>query len=81
MSPSVSDSTIDELAEEVRRATNAENTTEAIKLALMHELERLQRQRSFEERNAEVMAMADALGATDPQFDLKRFSDEMWKGR
>ncbi|MBO0902787.1 type II toxin-antitoxin system VapB family antitoxin [Jiella sonneratiae] len=81
MSPTVSDPTVDELAEEVRRATNAENTTEAIKLALRHELERLRRRGSFEERNAAVMAMADALGASDPQFDLKSFSDAMWGGR
>ncbi|MCE7027982.1 type II toxin-antitoxin system VapB family antitoxin [Jiella avicenniae] len=81
MSPTINDPAVEALAEEVRRATNAESATEAIKLALRHELERLQRQRSFEERNAEVMAMADALGETDPQFDLKSFSDAMWAGR
>jgi len=34
--------------------------------------------RSFAQRNAHVLEMADALGSTNPEFDSKAFFDRMW---
>ena len=59
---------------EMRRTT----MTGAVIQALENEIERGSAQMSFEERNAKVMAMADALGASDPAFDMKAYADEMW---
>ncbi len=52
--------------------------TDAIIVALENELRREQAKLSFDQRNGDVLAMADALGVTDPEFDMKRFTDEMW---
>ena len=52
--------------------------TGAVLEALENEIKRGGARMTFEERNAGVMAMADALGASDPAFDMKSFSDEMW---
>jgi antitoxin VapB len=59
---------------EMRRTT----MTGAVIQALENEIKRGSAQMSFEERNARVMAMADALGASDPAFDMKAYTDEMW---
>jgi antitoxin VapB len=77
----IRDKAVDELARRVQRATGAKSKTDAVRLALQHELERATAQMTFDERNAEVMAMADALGTTDPAFDMKAYSDEMWDDR
>jgi antitoxin VapB len=74
----IRDRAVDQLAERVQKATGASTKTEAVRIALEHELERATARMSFDERNAKVMAMADALGATDPNFDMKAFTDEMW---
>ena len=61
---------------EMRRTT----MTSAVIQALENEIKRGAGGMSFEERNAGVMAMADALGASDPAFDMKAYTDEMWGG-
>lgn len=74
----IRDRAVDELASRLQKVTGARTKTDAVRLALEHELERATAAMSFDERNAEVLAMADALGETDPTFDMKRYTDEMW---
>jgi antitoxin VapB len=73
----VRDKAVDDLVRRVQLVTSAKSKTDAVRVALRHELERSTAQMTFDERNAEVMAMADALGTTDPAFDMKEYSDEM----
>lgn len=75
----IRDRTVDELAERVRDATGARSKTEAVRAALEHELKRAEAARGFAARNARVMAMADALGPTDPAFDMTAFRDAIWE--
>jgi antitoxin VapB len=49
-----------------------------VRLALQHELERSKPQLSLAERLAPALAIADAMGPTNPGFDQKKVSDELW---
>ncbi len=59
---------------EMRRTT----MTGAVIQPLENEIKRSAAQMSLEERNSKVMAMADALGASAPAFDMKANTYEMW---
>jgi antitoxin VapB len=74
----IRDRTVDQLAERVQKATGVKTKTDAVRLSLEHELERATARMGFDQRNADVLAMADALGRTNPDFDMKAFTDEMW---
>ena len=74
----IRDAEVDALAEEVRKLTNAKTKTEAVRRALKAQLAEARRALPFQERLARSKAMADALGPNDPDFDMKRFTDEMW---
>ena len=78
MSLFIRDAQVNELAQELQKIIGARTKTDAVRLALEHEIKRARAAQSFEERNAKVMAMADALGPTDPNFDMKAFCDELW---
>jgi antitoxin VapB len=74
----IRDETVDALAEQLKRATNAPSKKAAVKAALENELKRARRKKPLKDRLAEAMAIADAMGPTDPDFDMKKFTDEMW---
>jgi antitoxin VapB len=74
----IRDQAVDELAERVQQVTGARTKTDAVRLSLEHELARATARMSFDQRNADVLAMADALGRSDTEFDMKAFTDEMW---
>jgi antitoxin VapB len=71
---------VDALAEEVRRLTKAKTKTEAVRRALEAELAKARRAAPLKERLARSKALADALGTSDPGFDMKAYTDEMWGG-
>ncbi len=75
----IRDPEVDALASELQRATHAPTKTEAVRAALRHALAQARKAQAFDERNAEVMKMADALGKTRAAFDMKAFTDEMWE--
>lgn len=77
----IRDDAVDALAGLVQRATGARTKTEAVKLALENELERVEAARPFRERIARSLALADAMGEAPGDFDMKRFTDEMWDER
>jgi hypothetical protein len=33
---------------------------------------------TFDERNADVLALADAIGIANPDFNMKPFTDKLW---
>ena len=74
----IRDDEVDALAEEVRRVTKAKTKTEAVRKALRLQLDEARRALPLRERLARSKALADALGSSDPAFDMKAYRDEMW---
>lgn len=78
MSLYIRDRTVHDLATRLQKATGARTKTEAVRRALEAEIKRVEDARPLEERIAESMAMADAMGIGQSDFDMKAFTDEMW---
>lgn len=74
----IRDDAVAELAREVKEATGAGSLTEAVRTALERALESARTAQTFEQKIAKAMAMADAMGPGDPDFDFKRFREELW---
>lgn len=74
----IRDAEVDALAEELRKLTKAKTKTEAVRRALQAQLAQARRALPLKERLARAMALADALGPSDPAFDMKRYTDAMW---
>ena len=78
MSLYIRDPEVDALAAKLQELTRSRTKTDAVRNALVEAIERATAARSFADRNAAVLAMADALGPTEPDFDSKAFFDDMW---
>lgn len=76
----IRDDDVDALAAKVQAALGARTKTEAVRLALEHELQRQRSKKTFEEKIADALALADRIGPSDPDFNEKEFMDEMWGG-
>jgi antitoxin VapB len=74
----IRDAEVDALAEEVRKLTKAKTKTEAVRRALKAQLAEARRAAPLEDRLARAKALADAMGPSDPHFDMKAYTDEMW---
>lgn len=80
MSLFIRDPEVRALAIEVQKALGAATKTEAVRIALQHELDSARRRLPLRDRIAKAQAMADQIGKDDPDFDPKAFFDEMWDG-
>ncbi|NLS04556.1 type II toxin-antitoxin system VapB family antitoxin [Rhizobium sp. P32RR-XVIII] len=76
----IRDSEVDNLANEIQRLTKAATKTDAVRLALQNELARARQALPLQDRLERAKAMADAMGPSDPAFDMKSFTDTMWDG-
>ncbi|HXE26830.1 MAG TPA: type II toxin-antitoxin system VapB family antitoxin [Roseiarcus sp.] len=74
----IRDAEVDALAEEVRKLTKAKTKTEAVRRALKAQLAEARRAAPLEDRLARAKVLADAMGPSDPRFDMKAYTDEMW---
>jgi antitoxin VapB len=74
----IRDPEVDALAEEVRRVTKAKTKTEAVRSALQARLAEVRRALPLRDRLARSKSLADALGPSDPGFDMKAYTDELW---
>lgn len=74
----IRDDAVDNLAAEVQKALKVSTKKEAVRRALQNELDRVRRERSPTRTIADLQARVAALGPGDPDFDMKRFTDEMW---
>lgn len=74
----IRDAEVDALAEEVQKLTKARTKTEAVRRALQSELARARKKLPLRDRLARAKALADAMGRSDPSFDMKSFTDELW---
>ncbi|MER9057391.1 type II toxin-antitoxin system VapB family antitoxin [Mesorhizobium sp. M0910] len=70
---------VDALATMLQRQTDAPSKTEAVRTALVHELERSRTNVSLRGRIARLQAEAVRIGLPNPDFDMKKFTDEMWE--
>ena len=74
----VRDDGVSVLAAELQSLLNLPTKTEAVRVALEHEIERTRRKLPLKERLARAQAIAREIGPLDPNFDMKSFSDELW---
>ena len=74
----IRDAEVDALAEEVRRLTKAKTKTEAVRRALQAQFAEARRALPLKDRLARAKALADEMGSSDPAFDMKAYTDEMW---
>ncbi|MBN9038685.1 MAG: type II toxin-antitoxin system VapB family antitoxin [Rhizobiales bacterium] len=74
----IRDNEVDVLARQVQDATNAPSKTEAVRIALQNELERVRKAEPLRERIRKLQDAARAMGPGDPNLDLKAYMDEMW---
>ncbi len=74
----IRDKAVDSLAVELQKALKTTTKKDAVRVALENELERVKRQRARVAGIAELQEKIAVLGPSDPDFDMKRFMDEMW---
>ncbi len=75
----IRDDEVDALATRLQRETNASSKTEAVRIALVHELERNHAAVPLRDRIARLQDKARKLGLPNTDFDMKKFTDEMWE--
>ncbi len=76
----IKDPDVAEMAERLQKLTSAPSKTEAVRQALKSALRVASERPGLSERLREAVAIARRIGPRDPEFDQKRFSDEMWGG-
>ena len=78
MSLYIRDRTVHDLATRLQKATGARTKTEAVRRALEAEIKRVEDARPLRERISPSLALADAMGESNSDFDMKAVTDEMW---
>ncbi|MEF2074651.1 type II toxin-antitoxin system VapB family antitoxin [Consotaella aegiceratis] len=73
----IRDDSVNNLAEELARVSMAASKTEAVRLALQHELERLAAQESLVQKVATLQERAASHGLRTDGFDDKPLMDEL----
>lgn len=74
----IKDREVDALAAEVQAATGAATKTEAVRAALRNELKRMRDKEPLIDRVKKIQEQVRAIGARDPNFDFRRFREEIW---
>ena len=74
----IRDDKVDALAEQVMRITGAKTKTDAVREALQAALDAKLKQTSIFDKIKPLQSRVVELGAVNPDFDMKKFSDEMW---
>lgn len=80
MSLYIRDDSVDKLAKQVQQAINAPTKTEAVRRALLNELDRANKAIPLKDRIKVLQDGVRAMGENDPYFDMKKFTDEHWGG-
>ena len=74
----IRDEEVERLVTETQKALKTTTKKEAVRLALEGELRRVRDKGTIFERVKRSQELAAALGPGDPNFDMKKFTDEMW---
>jgi antitoxin VapB len=76
----IKDSSVDQLAEQVRVRLGTRTKTDAVRVALQHELERISADAPLRGRLAALRAKArERLGPPVHGVDMKQVMDELWE--
>lgn len=76
----IKDPTVDELADKLRIELGLRTKTDAVRLALTHELQRKATSKPLRERLADLQIQADiSLQAPAQGVDMKQLMDELWE--
>lgn len=75
----IKDPDVAEMAERLRKLTSARTKTEAVRQALKSALRAATEQPTLSDNVRAAIDIARRIGRPDPDFDQKRFSDEMWR--
>lgn len=73
----IHDDEVDDLVVTLMRVTGAKTKTEAVRQALEFALAHQPDQASLSDRIRPLQSRVAALGAVDPGFDMKAFSDDL----
>jgi antitoxin VapB len=73
----IKDESVNELAVHVVRLTGAKDKTDAVRRALLAQLNAVKQQKPLLERIEELRTKTNEIGPKNPDFDMKSFSDEM----
>ena len=74
----IRDAAVDALAEKVMKATGAKTKTDAVRKASRAQLDAQMNRKPLLERLQPILDRADQIGEPDPDFDMKKYTDEMW---
>ncbi len=75
----IRDETVDMLAEQLKITTGAASKTEAVRNALLATLESERAKPTLLESIRELQLAVEDLGPVNPDFDMKKHSDDMWE--
>ena len=76
----IKDSTVADLAEQVRVRLGARTKTDAVRAALQHELQRFEAEIPLREKLAALRTRArERLGPPPYGVDMKKLMDELWE--
>jgi antitoxin VapB len=76
----IRDDDVDALAKKVQQVTKAPTKTEAVRRALENELARAEQAVPLKERVRKIQDSVRAkMGPNKPDFDMKKFTDDMWE--
>jgi len=73
----IKDESVNELAVQVVRLTGAKDKTDAVRRALLAQLNAVKQQKPLLVRIEELRTKTNEIGPINPDFDMKTFSDEM----
>ena len=74
----IRDDEVDALAEEAKALLKAPSKKEAVRQALEEIVRQHKEKLPLRDRLQRSMDLARAIGPKDPDFDMKKFMDEMW---
>jgi antitoxin VapB len=74
----IRDDEVDALAVELQGLVRARTKTDAVRQALKHEIDRARGNFPLRERLELAVAKARAMGSGHVDFDMKRFTDDLW---
>ncbi len=76
----IRDPEVDQLVAEAQRLTGTATKTDVVKNALKREIAAANVDVPLSERLDKVIEAARRLGPRDPDFDMKKFSDDLYDG-
>jgi antitoxin VapB len=76
----IKDDEVDALAAELQLVSGARSKTDAVRTALKDAIERKRKEVPLAERIAKLQERVAAIGPRDPDFNMKKFMDELSGG-